>query len=74
VASSVWQKITLSAEDFQSLDPQQPEALADWSTITECSISPSGNVLIDGKKQSVRGQHWQGPREIRNMRWIETPP
>jgi dienelactone hydrolase len=73
VASPEWQKITLRAEDFQSLDPQQPGALADWSTITECSISPSGNVIIDGKKQSVSGQHWQGPREIRNMLWIERP-
>ena len=73
VASPEWQKITLRAEDFQSLDPQQPGALADWSTITECSISPSGNVIIDGKKQSVSGQYWQGPREIRNMRWIEHP-
>lgn len=72
-ASQEWQKITLRAEDFQSLDPQHPAALADWSTITECSISPSGNVIIDGKKQNTSGQHWQGPREIRNMRWVEAP-
>ena len=30
-------------------------------------------MIIDGKKQSVSGQHWQGPREIRNMRWAGLP-
>jgi hypothetical protein len=38
--------------------------------VTEFSISPSGTTLKDGKKVKVDGKAWQGPREIRNLRWV----
>ncbi|MCY2970842.1 MAG: hypothetical protein NTZ30_09260, partial [Planctomycetota bacterium] len=36
----------------------------------EFSISPSGTTLKNGKKVKVDGKAWQGPREIRNLRWV----
>ena len=40
-----------------------------WQTVTEFSISPSGTTVKDGQKLKADGKAWQGPREIRHLRW-----
>ena len=39
------------------------------SVDTEFSVSPSGLISRNGMKTKIDGTPWQGPREIRNLRW-----
>jgi hypothetical protein len=68
-ASPEWQTVSVSLNDLTATDPQVTAPLADWQTVTEFSISPSGETVRDGRKEKVPGKPWQGPREIRNLRW-----
>jgi hypothetical protein len=65
-----WQTVTVNLSDLRATDPKVMEPLANWQTVAELSISPSGEVVKDGVKTKVDGHAWQGPREIRNLRWV----
>ena len=64
-----WQSVSVSLDELTATDPKIAEPLANWQTVTEFSISPSGEAVKNGKKVKVDGKSWQGPREIRNLRW-----
>ena len=65
-----WQAVTVNLSDLHATDPTITDPLPNWRTVTEFSISPSGEVVQDGVKSQVHGRPWQGPREIRNLRWV----
>jgi hypothetical protein len=67
--SPEWQQLSVSLKDLVSTN-EKAGPLANWQSVTEFSISPSGTTLKDGKKVKVDGKAWQGPREIRNLRWV----
>ncbi len=71
-----WQRVALSAGDFLAIRPDAAvgKALADWRTITELAISPSGELIRDGSRHKIAGSAWKGPREIRNLRWELAAP
>lgn len=64
-----WQKVSVTAEELRPTKPEVTAPLADWQTVTQLSIGPSGDVVQDGQRRTVTGSPWQGPREIRNLRW-----
>jgi len=64
-----WQKVVVSLDELVATKPEINTALADWRTVTQLSIGPSGEVVRNGQKQSVAGKSWRGPRGIRNLRW-----
>ena len=64
-----WQSVSVSLNDLAATDPKIAAPLAYWRTVTEFSLSPSGETARDGQKEKVPGKSWQGPREIRNLRW-----
>ena len=64
-----WQSVSVGLKELAATDPQITAPLANWQTVTELSISPCGEIVKDGKKIRVPGKPWQGPREIRNLRW-----
>ena len=64
-----WQSVAVDLTDLRANDPKVAEPLANWRTVAEFSISPSGEVVKDGVKTKVGGKAWRGPREIRNLRW-----
>ena len=68
-ASPDWQTVSVSLNELTATDPKITAPLANWQTVTEFSISPSGETVKAGQKQKVPGKPWQGPREIRNLRW-----
>jgi hypothetical protein len=68
-AAPDWQTVSVSIEELAATDPKVAAPLADWRTVTEFSISPSGEIIREGQKVKVGGTPWQGPREIRNLRW-----
>ncbi|MFN6050778.1 MAG: hypothetical protein ACK47R_08090, partial [Planctomycetia bacterium] len=51
-------------------DANNSGPLSNWQSVTELIISPSGTKMINGKKVKTDGKAWQGPREIRNLRWV----
>ena len=59
----------MSLQELTATDPNVTAPLANWQTVTEFSISPSGEIVNGRQKQRVPGKSWQGPREIRNLRW-----
>jgi dienelactone hydrolase len=63
-----WQSVTVDLADVAPLEAGAPP-LADWRTITEFSISPSGPVGGKDGPKNPDGRPWRGPREIRNLRW-----
>jgi hypothetical protein len=67
--SADWQDVSVSLHDLAATDPKVTNPLANWQTVTEFSICPSGTTVKDGQKVKVDGKAWQGPREIRNLRW-----
>ena len=67
--SADWQTVSVSLNELLATDPKLTTPLADWQTVTEFSISPQGETVDAGRKVKVDGQAWQGPREIRNLRW-----
>jgi hypothetical protein len=68
-AASEWQTVSVKLDELHATDPKETAPLANWQTVTEFSISPSGWIVKDGQKVKVDGKAWQGPREIRNLRW-----
>jgi hypothetical protein len=68
-ASKDWQTISVKLSELVATDPKVTYPLANWQTVTEFSISPSGTTLKDGQKVKADGKAWQGPREIRNLHW-----
>ncbi len=67
--SADWQTVSVSLGELAVTDPKFTAPLADWQTVCELSISPSGTAVKDGQKVKVDAKAWQGPREIRNLRW-----
>ncbi|MGA2496487.1 MAG: acetylxylan esterase [Tepidisphaeraceae bacterium] len=67
--SQEWQSVSVSLNELAATDPSISASLANWQTVTEFSISPSGETVKGGQKVKVDGKAWQGPREIRNLRW-----
>ena len=70
--SSAWQTVSVKLSELFATDPNVTTPLANWQTVTEFSISPSGTVVKHGQPVKLVGKGWQGPREIRNLRW-ESP-
>ena len=66
--SDDWQTVSISLSELTSTDPKITEPLSNWRTVTELSISPSGEAVKDGRRVKVDGKPWQGPRDIRNLR------
>lgn len=64
-----WQAVSVGLNELVATDPKVILPPANWQSVTEFSISPSGETVRDGKKQSVAGKAWRGPREIRHLRW-----
>jgi hypothetical protein len=64
-----WQEVSVGLNEFRATDPAITGAPANWRTVTEFSISPSGEIVRDGLGVKVSGKPWQGPRAIRNLRW-----
>lgn len=64
-----WQTVSVKLDELLATDPNVTSPLTDWQTVTEFSISPSGMISRNGMKTKIDGTPWQGPREIRNLRW-----
>jgi hypothetical protein len=64
-----WQTVSVGLADLAAADPAMTAPLESWQTVTEFSLSPSGTIVRDGTKVKIDGRPWQGPREIRNLRW-----
>lgn len=69
--SAEWQTVSVGLRELSATEPGNTAPLANWQTVTELSIGPSGQIVKDGRKVKVDGRPWQGPREIRNLRWEE---
>jgi cephalosporin-C deacetylase-like acetyl esterase len=69
MGSQDWQRVSVSLNELVATDPKVTAPLANWQSVTEFSICPSGATVKDGQKVKVDGKAWQGPREIRNLRW-----
>ena len=67
--SQNWQTVSVSLNEPTATDPTITAPLGNWQSVTEFSISPSGETVKDGRKVKVDGKPWQGPREIHNLRW-----
>ena len=67
--SADWQTVSVSLAELVATDPKLTTPLANWQTVTEFSLSPSGKRVKDGRQETIGGQAWQGAREIRNLRW-----
>lgn len=67
--STQWQTVSVSLEELAATDAKFTAPLTDWQTVCELSISPTGQTTHDGKLVKVNAKAWQGPREIRNLRW-----
>ncbi len=72
-ASPEWQAVSVRLNELAATEPKVTAPLANWRTVTEFSISPSGTTVKDGRKVTAGGKSWQGPREIRNLRWEVAP-
>lgn len=69
-ASKDWQKVSVKLTELVANDANTSAPLSNWQSVTELSISPSGTKIINGRKVKTDGKAWQGPREIRNLRWV----
>jgi dienelactone hydrolase len=67
--SPEWQTVSVGLDELVPTDPKVRGPLANWRSVTEFSISPSGTVVRDGKAVKTEGRAWAGPRAIRNLRW-----
>jgi pimeloyl-ACP methyl ester carboxylesterase len=65
-----WQTVSVSLAELTATDPKVTAPLANWQTVTEFSLSPSGQIVQGGQKVKIDGKPWQGPREICNLRWM----
>jgi len=64
-----WQTVSVTLAELVATDPKLTTPLANWQSVTEFSLSPSGKVVKDGRQEIISGKAWQGPREIRHLRW-----
>lgn len=64
-----WQTVFVGVDELVATDPKVATPLANWRTVTQLSLGPSGDIVRDGKKRSLPGTPWKGPRGIRNLRW-----
>ena len=67
--SQHWQTVSVGLTEPVATDPKITAPLASWQSVTEFSICPSGETVKDGRKVIVVGKPWQGPRNIRKLRW-----
>lgn len=67
--SADWQTVSVGLGELTATDPKVTAPLVNWRTVTEFSFSPSGECVKEGRKVTVSGKPWQGPRELRNLRW-----
>jgi hypothetical protein len=65
-----WQTVTVELKELVAWDAKAVSPLPNWRGVTELSISPSGSAMKDGHKARVDGKPWQGPRDVRNLRWV----
>ena len=77
-ASPDWQTVTVALNDLVAHDRKVERPLTDWQTVTGLQLTPTYQGLPDGRIPA-RSKAWQGPREIRNLRWeggqyAVTPP
>ena len=68
-SSADWQAVSVQLSELTATDPKATAPLANWQTVTEFSISPSGSIVKDGQLVKLEGRPWHGPREIRHLRW-----
>ena len=68
-SSADWQAVNVQLSELTATDPKVTGPLANWQTVTEFSLSPSGSIVKDGQLVKLEGRPWQGSREIRNLRW-----
>ena len=64
-----WQAVSVKLGELTATDPKVTAPLANWQTVTEFSLSPSGSIVKDGQLVKLEGRPWHGPREIRHLRW-----
>ena len=64
-----WQTVSVSLNELVATDPKVTAPLANWQSVTEFSLSPSGTTVRAGQKVKADGHPWRGPREIRNLHW-----
>ena len=64
-----WQTVSVSLNELVATDPKVTAPLANWQSVTEFSLSPSGTTVRAGQKVKADGPPWRGPREIRNLHW-----
>jgi hypothetical protein len=67
--SAEWQSVSVRLDELIATDPKITTPLADWQTVTEFTLSPSGATVKDGQRVKADGKPWQGPRALRNLRW-----
>lgn len=77
-ASPDWQTVTVAVNDLVAHDRKIEQPLTDWKTVTGLKLTPTYQGHPDGRIPP-RSKAWQGPREIRNLRWeggqySATPP
>ena len=64
-----WQTVSVGLNELVATDPKVTAPLANWQSVTEFSLSPSGTTVRAGQKVKADGHPWRGPREIRNLHW-----
>jgi hypothetical protein len=64
-----WRKVVVGLDELVATRPEITAPLVDWKTVTQLSIGPSGDIVREGKKETVAGKAWKGPKQIRNLRW-----
>ena len=64
-----WQTVSVSLNELVATDPKVTAPLANWQSVTEFSLSPSGTTVRAGQKVKADGPPWRGPREFRNLHW-----
>lgn len=67
-ASPDWQTVTVALADLVSHEKKELP-LADWQTVTELRLTASYQAR-SGLRIPAQSKAWQGPREIRNLRWV----
>jgi cephalosporin-C deacetylase-like acetyl esterase len=76
--SKEWQPVSIALNELRSTHPTHHEPLTNWRTVTELTLSPAGPTRKGAEKADTSPKPWQGPREIRNLRWLggtyATPP
>jgi len=65
-----WQTVTIKLEELSPTDSKMTSPLENWQTVTEFSLGASGTSGRGKDKQQVTSSAWQGPRSIRNLRWV----